>query len=209
VFDEAKLRWMNGRYLRELDPTELARRLKQRLGPRPGLAEAAAVAQEKIQTLEEFWPLAGFMVERREIDERAWRKVMRDGAAENLAEARAALAAAEPFDEGGVEGALRSVVERRGVKPKEVFQPVRVAISGTTVSPGIFESVVALGREESLARIDEALARAADESAGGDGVDVSAAQLSPSGADIAQARPPTGIQEADEEHGGGDPADDR
>jgi glutamyl-tRNA synthetase len=209
VFDEAKLRWMNGRYLRELAPLELARRLEQRLGPQPGLAEAAAVAQEKIQTLDEFWPLAGFLVERREIDERAWRKVMRDGAAENLTEARAALAAAEPFDEGGVEGALRSVVERRGVKPKEVFQPVRVAISGTTVSPGIFESVVALGREETLARIDEALARAADESAGGDGVDVSAAQLSPSGADIAQARPPKGIQEASEEHGGGDPAGDR
>jgi glutamyl-tRNA synthetase len=52
------------------------------------------------------------------------------------------------------------VVERLEVKPKEVFQPVRVAISGTTVSPGIFESVAALGRDETLARIDAALQQA-------------------------------------------------
>jgi glutamyl-tRNA synthetase len=50
------------------------------------------------------------------------------------------------------------------VKPKDVFQPVRVATTGTTVSPGIFESVAALGREETLARIDAALQRAADDS---------------------------------------------
>ena len=53
------------------------------------------------------------------------------------------------------------MVDELGVKPKEVFQPIRVAISGTTVSPGIFESVAALGRDETLARIDAALARAA------------------------------------------------
>jgi glutamyl-tRNA synthetase len=159
VFDEQKLRWMNGRYLRELVPAELARRLEDLYGPRPGLAGAAAIAQEKLQTLADFWPLAGFLVERREIDERAWRKVMREGALENLAEAREALAGAEPFDQGTVEAALRAVVERRGAKPKEIFQPVRVAISGSTVSPGIFESVVGLGREETLARIDHALGR--------------------------------------------------
>ena len=159
VFDEQKLRWMNGRYLRELGPAELARRLEDLYGPRPGLAGAAAIAQEKLQTLADFWPLAGFLVERGEIDERAWRKVMREGALENLAEAREALAGAEPFDQGTVEAALRAVVERRGAKPKEVFQPVRVAISGSTVSPGIFESVVGLGREETLARIDHALGR--------------------------------------------------
>jgi glutamyl-tRNA synthetase len=60
-----------------------------------------------------------------------------------------------------VEAALRSVVQRLGVKPKDVFQPIRVAISGTTVSPGIFESVAALGKDEALARIDLALEKAA------------------------------------------------
>jgi glutamyl-tRNA synthetase len=158
VFDEQKLRWMNGRYLRELPPAELARRLEQRLG-RPGLEQAAELAQDKIQTLDEFWPLAGFLVERQQFDEGAWDNVMRDGARERLAAAREALAIVEPFDVEGIEAALRGVVERLELKPREVFQPLRVAISGNTISPGIFESVAALGRDEALARIDGALAR--------------------------------------------------
>ncbi|HYI98073.1 MAG TPA: glutamate--tRNA ligase [Thermoleophilaceae bacterium] len=158
VFDEQKLRWMNGRYLRELAPEELARRLEQRLG-RGGLKTAAALAQDKIQTLDEFWPLAGFLVERQPYDDKAWEKVMGDGAHDRLAAAREALAEVEPFDDAGVEAALRGVVERLGVKPKEVFQPVRLAISGSTISPGIFESVAALGRDETLTRVDETLAR--------------------------------------------------
>jgi glutamyl/glutaminyl-tRNA synthetase len=85
---------------------------------------------------------------------------MRNGAVERLAKAREALAGVEPFDTAGVEVALRGVVEQTGAKPKEVFQPVRVAIAGTTVSPGIFESVAALGRMEALTRIDDALVRA-------------------------------------------------
>ena len=58
VFDEQKLRWMNGRYLREMEPAELARRLEELLG-REGLQPAVEVAQEKMQTLADFWPLAG------------------------------------------------------------------------------------------------------------------------------------------------------
>jgi glutamyl-tRNA synthetase len=158
VFDEQKLRWMNGRYLRELAPAELARRLEERLG-RDGLEQAATLAQDKMQTLEEFWPLAAFLVERQDYDEKAWGKVMRDEAAPRLAAARDALAEAEPFDIAGIESALRAVVERLEVKPREVFQPLRVAISGSTISPGIFESVEALGRDETLARIDDTLAR--------------------------------------------------
>ncbi len=160
VFDEQKLRWMNGRYLRELAPDELTRLLERRHG-REGLGPAVAIAQEKMQTLAYFWPLAGFLVERRTTDEGAWAKVMGDGVAERLGAARHALADAEPFDAEGVERAPRGTVERLGVKPKEVFQPVRVAIAGSTVSPGIFESVAALGREETLARLDDALTRAA------------------------------------------------
>ncbi|HEX2232454.1 MAG TPA: glutamate--tRNA ligase [Thermoleophilaceae bacterium] len=160
VFDEQKLRWMNGRYLRELDPAELRRRI-QELSGRELPQEAVSISQEKMQTLADFWPLAGFLVERRPYDDEAWDKVMRDGAPERLRAAREALEGAEPFDPEAVEAALRGVVDRFGVKPKDVFQPVRVAISGTTVSPGIFESVAALGREEAIARIDAALEKAA------------------------------------------------
>jgi glutamyl-tRNA synthetase len=162
VFDEQKLRWMNGRYLRELSPEELGRRLEALHG-REVPPEAVEISQEKMQTLADFWPLAGFLVERREIDPQAWERVMRDGGPERLRAAREALEAAEPFDPETVERALRGVVERLEVKPREVFQPVRVAISGTTVSPGIFESVAALGRDETLARIDAALQHASNE----------------------------------------------
>jgi glutamyl-tRNA synthetase len=158
VFDEQKLRWMNGRYLRELSAEELGARLEALLG-RDGMTEAAVVAQEKMQTLADFWPLAAFLVERQPFDERAWSKVMKNGAIDRLRVVREALATVEPFDLEHVEAALRAVVDELGVKPKEVFQPLRVAISGGTISPGIFESVTALGREETLARIDSALSR--------------------------------------------------
>src|SRR5438067_671186 len=163
VFDEAKLRALNGHYLRNLEVDDLKQRLEDLLG-RPVPREAVTISQEKMQTLADFWPLAGFLVERRETDPTAWDKVMRDGAAERLEKARAALAAAEPFDVEHVEAALRGVVGELGVKPKDVFQPVRVAVAGTTVSPGIFESVAALGRDEALTRIDDALARARPQS---------------------------------------------
>ena len=162
VFDEAKLRWMNGHYLRELEVDDLKARLEDLLG-REVPRVAVEIAQEKMQTLADFWPLASFLVERQATDPAAWEKVMKDGAAERLEKARAALATVEPFDRAGVEQALRGVVEETGVKPKEVFQPVRVAIAGTTVSPGIFESVAALGQMEALTRIDDALVRAREQ----------------------------------------------
>jgi glutamyl-tRNA synthetase len=163
VFDEQKLRWMNGQYLRELPPEELTRRLEERLG-RSGIAPAVEIAQEKMQTLEDFWRLAAFLVEPPEgFDEQAWSKVMGDGAPDRLRRVRDALAEVEPFEPEAVEAALRGLVDELGVKPREVYQPIRVAISGGTVSPGIFESVSVLGREETLARIDRALERVPSE----------------------------------------------
>jgi glutamyl-tRNA synthetase len=157
VFDEQKLAWMNANYLRGLEIDELLRLLEERY-QRDDLREAAVIAQEKLRTIEDFWPFAGFLFERREIEPAAWEKVMaKDGALESLRAARASLADVTNWDKESIESALREVVDARGLKPKEVFQPVRVAISGTTVSPGIFESLAVLGREESLVRIDSAL----------------------------------------------------
>ena len=77
---------------------------------------------------------------------------------EALADARAALAELpEPWTDANVEEALRGVVERTERKPKQIFQPLRVALTGTTVSPGIFETVALLGRDETLARVGHAL----------------------------------------------------
>jgi glutamyl-tRNA synthetase len=160
VFDERKLRHMNGRWLRELGPQELTRRLEERTG-RSGLRPAVEIAAEKIQTLSEFWPLVSFLFEGPVEDDAAFERVIAaDGGAENLQAARDALAQVDPFTAENVEAALRRVVEGHGTKPGAVFQPVRVAIAGRTVSPGIFESVALLGRDETLARIDQALKRA-------------------------------------------------
>ena len=61
------------------------------------------------------------------------------------------------LDGEAIEAALRGVIDARHAKPKDVFQPVRVALAGTTVSPGIFETLAVIGREASLARIEQAL----------------------------------------------------
>src|SRR3954452_21025916 len=123
VFDEVKLRWMNGHYLRELPLDELQRRIQALPGRDDIPRVAVEIAQEKMQTLADFWPLAAFLVERQEIDPAAWDKVMKQGAAERLKKPGEALAAAEPFQTEQVEQALRGVVEATAVKPKEVFQP--------------------------------------------------------------------------------------
>jgi glutamyl-tRNA synthetase len=167
VFDEQKLRWMNGHYIRELPPAELAERLRAWMLLRslpgaddPRLEEAVAAGQEKAQTLAELYDLIQFAFRPLELDEAAWQKVMaKDGARDKLQRARAALSAAEPFDEEHVEAALRNVAEELDSKPGAVFQPIRVAVTGRTVSVGIFETLVLLGKDEALERIDVALSR--------------------------------------------------
>jgi glutamyl-tRNA synthetase len=160
VFDEQKLRHMNGRYLRELTPDELTRRLEAFTG-RDGLAGGVAISREKIQTLADFWPLAGFLYDGPADDPGAWGKTLgTEEGRDALSAARDVLAPLEPFTQETVEAALRALVEAKEWKPRAVFQPLRVAIAGTTVSPGIFESVALLGREETLRRVDDALTRA-------------------------------------------------
>ena len=167
VFDEQKLSWMNGHYIREMDTAELTRRGAEWMRARdlpgaddPRLEQAVAAVKDKVSSLAEIPRLVGFAFGPIETDPKAWNKVMgKEGARDLLQRAREALAAAEPFDEQGAESALTAVVEEAGAKPGAVYQPIRVAITGKTVSPGIFESLALLGREEALRRIDAALAR--------------------------------------------------
>jgi len=159
VFDEQKLRWMNGRYLRELSLDELTERLETLTG-RTGLRDVVEISADKISTLDEFWPLAGFFFDGPADDPAAYAKVIAvDGGVERLQAARDALEKTDPWTVESLEGALRGVVDELGVKPKAVFQPVRVALAGKTISPGIFESLAVLGRDESLSRMDAAIAR--------------------------------------------------
>jgi glutamyl-tRNA synthetase len=161
IFDEKKLRWVNGRFMREMPLEQYVEAVASHLGREPDerLRGACAIAQDKAQTLDEVWALIRFLFGPPVSDEKAWGKVMGDGALAALEAARLALEEVGDFSPDGLEAALEPLPERLQIKPGKVFQPIRVAITGTSVSPGIFESLAALGREESLSRIDDALAR--------------------------------------------------
>jgi glutamyl-tRNA synthetase len=164
IFDEQKLRWINGRFMREMPLDRYIEAVAAHVDREPDekLRAACEIAQEKAQTLNEVWPLIRFLFEPPVDDPKAWAKVMKDGVGPLLEAGRTALADAGGFDAEAVEGALAPVIERLDVKPGKLYQPIRVAITGTTVSPGIFESLAALGREQALQRIDDAIARLGD-----------------------------------------------
>src|SRR5215211_4168985 len=172
VFDARKLRWMNGRYMRELPLEEYERRLAEHLhahseanaavfcAASPELRRTACeIVRDKAQTLDEAWPLIRFLFAEPVDDPTAWERVMKPDVRDPLAQALDALRGADGFSPESVEQALSTIPERTGRKPKDVYQPIRVAITGTTVSPGIFDSLAALGREASLKRIEAALRR--------------------------------------------------
>jgi glutamyl-tRNA synthetase len=158
TFDYEKLEWMNGVYLRALAPEEYAEALvgylaEQGSGWDPELVrKAAPLVQEKITTLGQFPEFAGFLFE--DVEPAA---ELLDGSGPVLREAREALARTEPFSRDRIEEDLRALSERLGLKPRQAFQPIRVAVTGSKVSPGLFESIELLGRERSLARLDAAI----------------------------------------------------
>ena len=172
VFDERKLRWLNGRYMRDLEPGDYAVRLAHHLETTdPDAARLFSAADEvsrlraseivgdKAQTLAEVWQLVSFLFAEPEPDESAWERVMTEDAARLLEAAAEALRAVGDWTEPAIQEALEVVLAEQGAKPKELYPPIRVAITGGTVSPGIFESLAALDRERALARIEAALAR--------------------------------------------------
>jgi glutamyl-tRNA synthetase len=166
TFDYAKLAWMNGQYLRAMPPGEYADTLVAYLrergfaGDEGTIRRAAPLVQDKIATLGEFPAFAGFLFGPVEPD-----PALLEGAKEVLDAAAIALAATEPFTAARVEEDLRALCERLGLKPRQGLQPIRIAVTGSKVSPGLFESIELLGREETLRRLSAAAVRAG--SAGG------------------------------------------
>jgi glutamyl-tRNA synthetase len=167
-FDEVKLKWLNGVYIRALPLEQLVAELGSYLeanghaGSRddPRFARAVEISQEKIHTLADFWPLTGPLLDAPIDEPKARERWLGEQGRATLAQARSALESLGEFTQGEVAQALEALVQREGLKPREVYQPLRVALCGSTVSPGIFESVALLGRAETLSRIDAALARA-------------------------------------------------
>jgi glutamyl-tRNA synthetase len=157
IFDYQKLEWMNGVYLRALPAEEYEDTLVAYLRERGYnwdeelVRRAAPLVQEKITKLGEFPAFAGFLF--------ADVKPERDGLDPAvLAAAEEALAEVEPFAAPTIEDALRRMAERLDLKPRQAFQPIRVAVTGSKISPGLFESLELLGRERSLERIRAAAA---------------------------------------------------
>jgi glutamyl-tRNA synthetase len=160
VFDFKKLEWLNGLYLRALSPAEYAERLVAYLREQgydwdeKTVRQSVPLVQEKIGTLGEYPGFAGFLFEDVEPD-----PTLLDGNV--LTEAERAVEVTEPFTAEAIEQALRAVAEQLELKPRDAFQPIRVAVTGSKVSPGLFESIELLGREPVLERIRSARKAAA------------------------------------------------
>jgi glutamyl-tRNA synthetase len=152
TFDYAKLDWMNGVYLRQLSLGEYAGVLVTFLReqghdwPEKRIRAAAPLVQEKIARLGEFPDFAGFLFHGVEPD-----PALLDP--DVLVAAAAALEQVEPWEAAQLETALKQLTERLGMKPRQAFQPIRVAVTGSKISPGLYESLELLGREQSLTRL--------------------------------------------------------
>jgi glutamyl-tRNA synthetase len=161
AFDVAKLEWLNGHYIRQLPPDELADRLvpfcvasgldADRDGGRELLRRVAPLLSERLRRLEEAPPMVRFLFTEVTPDEKANKAL--EGQADYLAEVLAALEEIDDWSAASIESALRELAEKRDLKPKKAFQPIRAAVTGTLVSPPLFESLEILGRDATLKRL--------------------------------------------------------
>jgi glutamyl-tRNA synthetase len=162
IFDYEKLDWLNGMHLRALSPDEYADELVKFLRDEgydwnEGLIRRAApIVQEKIERFGQFPDFAGFLFREVEAD-----PALLNGAAPVVTAAHDELERVEPFAAPEIEGALRGVAERLELSPRKAFEPIRIAVTGSKVSPGLFESLELLGKEETLRRLSAAAGRAA------------------------------------------------
>jgi glutamyl-tRNA synthetase len=157
TFDYAKLDWMNGVYLRALAADQYADRLvayvreQGREWPEERIRAAAPLVQEKIGRLGEFPEFAGFLFHDVEPDPALLDRRV-------LAAAETALGEAEPWTADAIESALKKLCQDLGEKPRTVYLPIRVAVTGSRVSPGLYESLELLGKGVSLERLHSAAA---------------------------------------------------
>jgi glutamyl-tRNA synthetase len=157
AFDREKLDWMNGHYIREASDErliELVLETLQRAGitaDRETVAAAVPLVKERMKLLSEAPGLLRFLFEDVESDEKA--RKMLNGQADYLTEVASRLEDVPEWSVKQIEGELRALQEERGLSPRKAFQPIRAAVTGTLVSPPLFESIALLGRDRTLARL--------------------------------------------------------
>lgn len=171
VFDLTKFEWVNGQYMQKADPERLADLLMDFLAREVGEEEAANVdrasfvavapllqprAKSLVDMLEQARPFivdASFLA----YDEKAVKKFLTDETKPMLSEIAARIEALDEFTEQSLEDVHRQFLEDKDIKFKVIAQPIRVAIMGKTQSPGLFETMLVLGKEQTLARIKRAV----------------------------------------------------
>ena len=157
TFDYQKLDWMNGVYLRALSEDEYGDALVRYLRETGHewdeelVRRSLPVVQEKIERFGQYPDFAGFLF--REVHPDA---ALLDGREQIVEAARDALAQVEPFDAARIEAALRGLAEKLELSPRKAFEPIRIAVTGSKISPGLFESLELLGKDETLRRLSAA-----------------------------------------------------
>ncbi len=170
VFNPEKLLWLNSQYIMKASPESLALQVvpflikegilsEEEKVEREWLAKAVSTLQERAKTLVELASsLRYFFKDPTAYDEKAKTKFLNSQSQPLLAELRDGLQGLDDFSHDGIEGTFTALVEKHGVKLGALAQPVRVALTGGTVSPGIFEVIEILGKETTIRRIDTARA---------------------------------------------------
>jgi len=159
TFDYQKLDWMNGVYLRALSAREYGDALLAFLREQGYdwdeelVRRTVPIVQEKIERFGQYPDFAGFLFREVQPD-----PALIDGRAPVVAAARDELEGVEPFEAPGIESALRGLADKLELSPRKAFEPIRVAVTGSKVSPGLFESIELLGKEETLRRLSAAAA---------------------------------------------------
>lgn len=160
------MEWMNGLYIRKLPVSEFIERTAPFLkaaGVQISEAQFAAIAphvQERVKLLTEVAPMVEFLQDKpleRQMDAMFGKGVDAAKAREILERARGVLEALPEFTITAIDQALRQVAADLGLKPGPAFAALRVAVTGKTVTPPLFESFAVLGRDRVLSRISEAL----------------------------------------------------
>ena len=156
TFDYQKLDWMNGMYLRDLQPEEYALDLLRWLHeqdidwPDERVRATVPLVQEKIEKFSAYPDFVRFLFE--PVEPPAGLDV------DLLRAAHDRLATVEPWDASLIDESLRALADELGQKPRQAFAPIRLAVTGAKVSPGLFESLELLGKDESLKRLNAAAA---------------------------------------------------
>ena len=154
AFDYEKLDWMNGVYLRDLAQDDYAKSLLAYLRETEHdwdeelVRRSVPIVQEKIERFGQYPDFAGFLFHDVHPD-----PSLLNGREAIVAAARDTLAEVEPFDADRIEVALRGLAEKLELSPRKAFEPIRIAVTGSKVSPGLFESLELLGKDESLRRL--------------------------------------------------------